>query len=234
MGLAERRTWALSYLKALIVFRGPTISTLFTPRRARIGSLLSGELMPLFSIRPAGSALGSGLLEIFRVFISEHPEIRMLTKGTSPELEAMIERVLAPNCHSSRTGFLSQLSSLFRYSGLHFAARNINHGFGELGRVAGAFVGPGHRHNAEYFAVLYIQPFDIIGGCFANYGQVGITQSWTLAKCRHGGKLVRHRHKEVFLEWGAASHVLYFMCCDFPDFDHKCPSENILNPLNHL
>jgi hypothetical protein len=77
------------------------------------------------------------------------------------------------------------------------------------------------RHDAEYFAVLYIQPFDIIGGCFANYGQVGITQSWTLAKGRHGGKLVRHRHKEVFLEWGAASHVLYFMCCDFPDFGHK-------------
>jgi len=33
--------------------------------------------------------------------------------------------------------------------------------------------------------------------------------------------LVRHRHKVVFLEWGAASHVLYFMCCDFPDFGHK-------------
>src|SRR5215831_20731457 len=24
-----------------------------------------------------------------------------------------------------------------------------------------------------------------------------------------------------FLEWGAASHLLYFMCCDFPDFGHK-------------
>src|SRR5262249_39966318 len=50
------------------------------------------------------------------------------------------------------------------------------------------------------------------GDASPTYGQVGITQSWTLAKGRHGGKLVRHRHKEVFLEWGrlpcALLHVL--------------------------
>ena len=59
-----------------------------------------------------------------------------------------------------------------------------------------------------------------LGGCFANYGQVGITQSWTLAKGRHGGKLVRHRHKVVVLLWRAASHVL-FICGDFPDFGRE-------------
>src|SRR4029077_15972208 len=68
--------------------------------------------------------------------------------------------------------------------------------------------------------VLYIQPFDIIGRCFANYGQVGITQTWTLAKGRQGGRLVRHRHKVAVLLWRAASHVL-FICGDFPDFGHE-------------
>src|SRR5262252_4421763 len=60
-----------------------------------------------------------------------------------------------------------------------------------------------------------------VAGYFENLvSKIGMTQTWTLAKGRQGGRLVRHRHKVVVLLWRAASHLL-FICGDFPDFGHE-------------